>query len=58
MAGSKPTSGRTHTGATEQAAIMALAVIQAEKTPPSPKKGFIPLWEPQPSSAQPVGVAL
>lgn len=42
-AGSKLTSGRTHTGATEQAATMALAVSQAENTPPAPKKGFIPL---------------
>lgn len=37
-AGSKPTSGRTHTGATEQAATMALAVSQAENTPPAPKR--------------------
>lgn len=42
MAGSKPISGRTHTGATEQAATMA--VSQEENThPPSPQKGFSPL---------------
>lgn len=37
MAGSKPISGRTHTGATEQAATMA--VSQEENTPPpAPKR--------------------
>lgn len=31
-------AGRTHTGATEQAATMALAVSLADKSPPDPKR--------------------